>query len=105
MMKNTQSEQYKNFARTLQSFFEDYLVRERNVSGNTIRSYRDTFVLLLDFMNEALRISADKITFKDFDRDRIIKFLDWIQEKESVAIILEISDMPLFAHSLDMLPT
>lgn len=81
MMKNAQSEQYKNFARTLQSFFEDYLVRERNVSGNTIRSYRDTFVLLLDFMNEALRISADKITFKDFDRDRIIKFLDWIQEK------------------------
>ena len=79
-MKNTQIEQYKNFARTLQAFFEEYLVKERNVSENTIRSYRDTFVLLLDFMNDIYHVSADKISFKDFNRDTIIKFLDWLQD-------------------------
>ncbi|MCM0194071.1 tyrosine-type recombinase/integrase [Bacteroides fragilis] len=82
-MKTIQTEQYKDFAKTLQSFFEDYLVRERNVSGNTIRSYRDTFVLLLDFMNDIHQIPADKITFKDFDKNIILEFLDWLQDKRN----------------------
>lgn len=76
-------EQYKDFAKTLQSFFDDYLVKERGASAETIRSYRDTFVLLLDFLNESLNISVDKITFKDFDKDKILCFLSWLQDKRN----------------------
>ena len=43
---------YRDFAETLQSFFSTYLVKERGVSSNTIRAYRDTFVHLLNFIQE-----------------------------------------------------
>ena len=41
-------EKYEDFAYALQSFFQDYLAKECGVSGNTIRSYRDTFVRFLE---------------------------------------------------------
>lgn len=46
----TMMEKYEDFAYALQSFFQDYLAKECGVSGNTIRSYRDTFVRFLDYM-------------------------------------------------------
>ncbi|MBN2853229.1 MAG: site-specific integrase, partial [Clostridia bacterium] len=38
-----------NFSRHLSDFFSDYLTTQKNVSKNTIYSYRDTFKLLLKF--------------------------------------------------------
>lgn len=38
-----------DFPKSVQSFFHDYLVIERGVSANTVRSYRDTFTLMFEF--------------------------------------------------------
>ena len=43
------------FAVLLQSFFTDYLMVQRQVSQNTIASYRDTFRLFLLFCQKHLK--------------------------------------------------
>ena len=40
----------KDLATLVTSFFTRYLAAERNASGHTIRSYRDTFRLLLRYV-------------------------------------------------------
>ena len=52
-------EAYKDIAQCIEKYFTDYLVKERGVSAHTVRSYRDTFVLLLEYMNKEKKISAD----------------------------------------------
>ena len=39
-------------ATTLQAFFTDRLLRQRQVSPNTVQAYRDTLRLLLVFASE-----------------------------------------------------
>lgn len=41
-----------DFATYLSKFFIDYLPYERNSSKNTIRSYKDTFVQFVDYMEK-----------------------------------------------------
>jgi integrase/recombinase XerD len=75
-----------DFARYLEAFFTEYLGAEMNVSKHTIRSYRDTFVHLIDYMDEVQGISVNKLTMKDFNRAVILAFLDWLEEKRSNSI-------------------
>ena len=46
--------QAANLASVLQSFFSTRLIKQRDVSPNTIAAYRDTFRLLLQFAGERL---------------------------------------------------
>lgn len=46
-----------NVATLIGRFFTERLMRQRNVSGNTIASYRDTFRLLFMFAQVRLRKS------------------------------------------------
>ncbi|MFO7754822.1 MAG: site-specific integrase [Bacteroidales bacterium] len=75
-----------DFAEYLESFFTDYLAAEQGVSKHTIRSYRDTFVFLIDYMNENQNISINKLAMKDFSRDRIISFLNWLQDNRNNSV-------------------
>lgn len=72
-------EKYEDFAYALQSFFQDYLVKECGVSGNTIRSYRDTFVHFLDYMQSVQKTRPEKITMDKLDRELILSFPNWLQ--------------------------
>ena len=72
-----------DIAEAVQNFFQNYLIRERGLSSNTIRSYRDTFILLLDFFQSKAGISPDKLSFDDFSRVRIGEFLEWLQEERN----------------------
>lgn len=77
---------YPDFAESLQSFFEDYLVRERGASKHTIRAYRDTFVLLIEFINKKYNVSVDRITFKEISRESVMAFLDWLETSKGNSI-------------------
>jgi len=50
-----------SFAKYLTDFFTLYLSKQKNVSHNTIRSYRDTFKLLLTYCQTAKGISTEKL--------------------------------------------
>ena len=71
--------EYKDFAVCLQDFFTRYLVREVGVSRQTMRSYRDTFMLLLQYLETACSIIPERICFEHLDKERIAGFLDWLE--------------------------
>jgi site-specific recombinase XerD len=74
---------HKVFAACLEKYFNEYLAIERRSSRHTIRSYRDTFVLLLDYMRSVKGIRADKIEFEHINREIVISFLKWLQEEKN----------------------
>lgn len=69
-----------DFARHLSRFLSEYLPYERNVSPNTIASYRDTFVQYIDYMKEVKSIGVDKLQLKDMTHGNVSGFLRWILE-------------------------
>lgn len=73
-----------NFARHLSAFFTEYLACERGFSPNTIRSYSNTFVSFLSYMESVCRIKPEKMELKYLCRSNINAFLDWIQEKNGI---------------------
>jgi len=75
-----------DFAEYLQTFFMDYLAGERGVSRHTLRSYRDTFVLLIEYMKDTCAIPADKLMMADFNREVILSFLNWLQDKKQCSV-------------------
>ena len=60
----------------LQSFFTDRLHRQRQASSHTIASYRDTFQLLLKFVQQQRGRQPSQLTWEDLDASLICAFLD-----------------------------
>lgn len=69
-----------DFSKCTKDFFMKYLSHERGASDNTVSSYRDTFILLSQFMEEKKHIKLNKLVLKDITRETVIEFLDWLQE-------------------------
>lgn len=74
-----------DFARHLTYFLSKYLPGQRNMSTNTITSYRDTFKLFLIFC-ETKKKKADRIELTDISRDLIAEYLAWLEEKRECCI-------------------
>jgi site-specific recombinase XerD len=71
-----------DFAKYLTNFLTVYLIDERGASENTIRSYRDTFVQFIEYINNIESIRINEITLSTITRDRVVAFLDWIQKEK-----------------------
>jgi integrase/recombinase XerD len=69
-----------DFSKYLTDFLASYLPGEKGASTNTISSYRDTFVLLLQYFREELCISAERLMLKHLDKETVISFLKWIEQ-------------------------
>ena len=74
-----------DFAKYLTKFFTEYLVGERGASTHTIRSYSDTFTLVLTYMDKVKHIAADRLTLSHFYRETVLDFLDWLQKERKCA--------------------
>ena len=70
-------------APTLQSFFSDYLVSQRAASAHTITSYRDTFRLLLGYLNERTGVAPSALEFSDLNVEHVAGFLTTLEEKRA----------------------
>lgn len=66
-------------APTLQAFFTDRLIRQREVSPHTIAAYRDTLRLLLSFAAKRLSIEPSKLDIEQLDASLIGAFLDYLE--------------------------
>lgn len=64
----------------LEAFFTDRLLRQRNVSPNTIACYRDTFRLLLSFMQQKTGTPPAKLQLTDLDAPTISAFLEHLEQ-------------------------
>jgi site-specific recombinase XerD len=68
-----------SFASVLRDFFCKRLIAERNVSPRTIASYRDTFRLLVRFVEERVRRPVSSMTLAELDAPIVLKFLDHLE--------------------------
>jgi integrase/recombinase XerD len=75
-----------NFAKHLTEFLSVYLPSQRNVSRNTIYSYRDAFKLLIKYCQEKESVSAEKITLDILSSKLIINFLVWLEKERNCSI-------------------
>ena len=75
------------FAKYLTEFFTLYLSGQKNVSKNTIYSYRDTFKLLLNFCQQEKNIAIEKINIETLTAKLIKEFLAWLESKRKCSAI------------------
>lgn len=75
-----------DFAKYLTEFLAVYLPSQRNVSRNTIRSYRDTFKLLIKYYQDIKGIQIERLALKDLSSIEIIDFLNWLEADRECSI-------------------
>lgn len=75
-----------DFPKYLSEFLSLYLPGQRNVSVNTIASYRDAFKLFLSFCESDKKIHIENITLSMITRDLVLDFLNWIEEIRQCSI-------------------
>lgn len=68
-----------DFAESLSTFLMMYLPGQRNVSEHTVKSYRDTFKLVLVYAEGKLGIPSERLTLQQFDYDFVCGFLSWLE--------------------------
>ena len=69
-----------SFAVLLERFFTQRLIAQRQASPHTIASYRDTFRLLLEFVQHRLRKPPSRLALSDIDAPLIGLFLDDLEK-------------------------
>jgi len=74
-----------DFPGLLEAFFTDRLMRQRQASPHTIASYRDTFRLLLEFVQLRLRKAPSALSIKDLDAPLIGAFLDHLEGRRGIS--------------------
>ena len=70
----------------MQAFFLDFLCTQKRVSPQTISSYRDTFRLLLQYIQLCKRISPEALRVEDIDVGTILSFLNHLEQKRNNSI-------------------
>jgi integrase/recombinase XerD len=65
--------------RWLSKFLTDHLAGERDLSPQTISSYRDAIKLLLTWCRDVQATPPEKLRLSDLDRQGVLAFLDWLQ--------------------------
>jgi site-specific recombinase XerD len=70
----------------IRRFLCEYLVTVRNLSGNTRKSYRDTFKLMLPHIARQSHIPIDALAVNDINRERILSFLTEVEEKRNCSV-------------------
>lgn len=70
----------RDFARYVSDYLGRYLPGQRNLSPNTIASYRDMFKLMIDYFG-GLGRAPEKMSMDDLTRDAVEGFMAWLTER------------------------
>ena len=70
-----------DFARHLMDFLSKYLPGQRNLSTNTITSYRDAFKLFLIFCETEKKKKVNRLDLAYISRELVTEYLVWLEEK------------------------
>jgi len=67
-------------------FLVEHLVVERNLSGNTQRSYRDTLRLLIPFAADHHKTAVDRLVVTEVSADVVRGFLQHVEERRGCGV-------------------
>jgi site-specific recombinase XerD len=76
----------KSLPDLLHGFFNEWMTRQKNLSQHTVRSYRDTWKLLLNFLSDRKHRSIAALSLTDIDEAEVIAFLQYLEDKRNVSI-------------------
>ena len=65
----------------LQSFFMEHLCHHKRLSPQTVKSYRDTFRLLLQYLQATMAKKPSALSITDLDAPVILSFLENLEEQ------------------------
>lgn len=75
-----------DFSKALSHYLAIFLPGQRNVSTNTIKSYRDTFKLLLLYCKQDCHLSIERLCLRHIDRTLILGFLGWLEKDRNNSV-------------------
>ncbi len=70
----------------LHDYLKIYLPKQRNVSSNTILSYRKALEELLDYVKEREQIPLGRVSFEHLTSDTIFSFLEFLESEKGHSI-------------------
>ena len=70
-----------DFAQQLTAFLTQYLPAQRRVSPNTIKAYRDAFVLFLRYCRDQRGWPPERLQLKQLDEQVVLGFLDFLEKE------------------------
>jgi site-specific recombinase XerD len=70
----------------LKDFFHEWLIKQRNVSAHTVRSYRDAWKLFLRFAADRHHRPVAKLALEHLSAEHVLAFLDHAERDRSVSI-------------------
>lgn len=76
----------RDFAYHLSRFLSVYLPGQRNVSENTVLSYKDTFKLILLFAKDEKKLLSNQISVSDLTRSFFEEFIQWLKSRRKCSI-------------------
>jgi site-specific recombinase XerD len=74
------------FASLAQAFFAEHLQQQRAMSPRTVATYRDAFVLFLDFAKSRLRKQPTAIRLREITPKLILAFLDHLEHERGNSV-------------------
>lgn len=74
-----------DFFRLVRSWLTVHLPRSRRLSPHTIRSYKTTLNLLLDYLRQTRGLTLEQVGFDHIDRATITGFTVWLTETKSAS--------------------
>ena len=75
-----------DFATHLSAYFLKYMPTRTGYSSNTIKSYRDTFIIFLRYSKEVLQTKPEKMDFEFINRNMVEDFLSWLECQKKYSI-------------------
>jgi len=66
------------FLPALSEFFSTYLPETRGASANTIRSYKQVFRLLLEYVHIQQGLLPERVEFRHLEKGTIVDWLNWL---------------------------
>lgn len=76
----------KDFSYYVTRYFINYLDREAGFSSNTVKSYRDTFVLFFRYLEESRICKINKLKMDILSIENINGFLNWLENDRHCTI-------------------
>ena len=76
----------KELSYYISNFFTEYLGNEAGLSVNTIKSYRDAFILFFRYLEESDVCKISKLKMDTVNADNVGGFLDWLEQTRGCSI-------------------
>ncbi len=76
----------KDISYYITSFFTNYLDKEAGLSINTIKSYRDAFILFFKYIEEKNICKLNRLKLEILTTDNIDGFLNWLEESRGCSV-------------------